>query len=52
LAQTSVTPGMGQTSPLGAMTSNSPSPPGGIPLGATELNPGRLSPGVVPCSGK
>lgn len=56
-AQVSTTPGMGATSPLGSLLSNAPSqanaiPLGGIPLGATELNSGGLSPtvGTAPCS--
>ena len=40
-AQASPTPGMGTTSPLGTTLSepSSSSTSGGIPLGATELNP-------------
>ena len=51
-AQMSATPGMGATSPLGSPLSNAPSMPGGIPLGATELNSGGLSPtnSSTPCS--
>jgi hypothetical protein len=46
-AQVSGTPpGMGATSPLGSSLSDQPSMPGGIPLGATELDSGGLS-----CSG-
>ncbi|MBO0757863.1 MAG: hypothetical protein J2P54_18615, partial [Bradyrhizobiaceae bacterium] len=53
-AQVGATPGMGATSPLGSSLSNEPSMPGGIPLGATELNSIGLSPGAsatTPCSG-
>jgi hypothetical protein len=42
-AQVSGTPGMGATSPLGSSLSSQPSMPGGIPLGATELDSGGLS---------
>jgi hypothetical protein len=45
-AQVSAPPGMGATSPLGSSLSSQPSMPGGIPLGATELDSGGLS-----CSG-
>ncbi len=60
-AQMAPTPGMGATSPLGTTPSSpglqplgtmSPIPgtqAGGIPLGATEINPGGLSP--MPCVG-
>ncbi len=60
-AQMPPTPGMGATSPLGTMPSSPGSQPlgtmspipgtqaGGIPLGATEINPGGLSP--MPCAG-
>jgi hypothetical protein len=47
------TPGMGMTSPLGSLLSSAPSLPGGnIPLGATELDSGGLSPtaSTAPCS--
>jgi hypothetical protein len=47
-AQANQTPGMGITSPLGTL-SDSSSPSGTIPLGATELNPPGLSPLVMPC---
>ena len=52
-AQVAPTPGMGATSPLGTMDFNAASQPSGIPLGATELNTGGLSPtaGTNPCSG-
>jgi hypothetical protein len=52
-AQVSATPGMGATSPLGSSLSNQPSMPGGVPLGATELDSGGLSPtaSATPCSG-
>ena len=43
-AQVGPTPGMGATSPLGTMNFNAPSGPVGIPLGATELNTGGISP--------
>src|SRR4051812_20372983 len=43
-AQVAPAPGMGATSPLGTMNFNAPSGPIGIPLGATELNTGGLSP--------
>ncbi len=48
-AQVSSTPGMGMTSPLGTGSSGFNTQPNGIPLGATELNPGGLSPS--PCGG-
>jgi hypothetical protein len=48
-AQVSPTPGMGVTSPLGTGSSGFNTQPNGIPLGATELNPGGLSPS--PCGG-
>jgi hypothetical protein len=48
-AQVSPTPGMGATSPLGMGSSGFNTQPNGIPLGATELNPGGLSPS--PCPG-
>src|SRR6202789_2041081 len=56
-AQTSPTPGMGPTSPLGApSTANSPldsssSGLGGIPLGSTEINTSGVSPLIMPCPG-
>jgi hypothetical protein len=52
-AQVSPTPGMGATSPLGSSPSSQPSMPGGIPLGATELDSAGLSPtgSTMPCSG-
>jgi hypothetical protein len=43
-AQISPPPGMGATSPLGTGSSGFSTQPNGIPLGATELNPGGLSP--------
>ncbi len=47
LAQSPVgTPGMGATSPLGALGSPAAGSPTGIPLGATELDPGGLSPAI------
>jgi hypothetical protein len=49
VAQVSLTPGMGATSPLGSGSSGFNTQPNGIPLGATELNPGGLSPS--PCAG-
>src|ERR1700758_3022657 len=42
-----ISPGMGATSPLGVPGSSAPSgsnSPTGIPLGATEIDPGGLSP--------
>src|ERR1700691_3808038 len=48
-AQGSPTPGMGITLPLGTTLSDSSSPSGTIPLGATELNPPGLSPLIMPC---
>jgi hypothetical protein len=48
-AQVSPTPGMGATSPLGTGSSGFNTQSNGIPLGATELNPGGLSPS--PCAG-
>ncbi len=52
-AQVAPTPGIGATSPLGTMNFNSPSGPVGIPLGATELNSGGISPlaGGTLCTG-
>jgi hypothetical protein len=52
-AQVAPMPGMGATSPLGTMNFNSPSGPVGIPLGATELNGGGISPlaGGTLCTG-
>src|SRR5271167_4233472 len=56
-AQVGVMPGMGATSPvgspLGSTVANAPSGPGGIPLGATELNTGGESSltGAASCSG-
>src|SRR6266481_6080295 len=52
-AQTAPTLGMGATSPLGTMNFNAPSGPVGIPLGATELNTGGMSPlaGGTLCTG-
>src|SRR5947209_7558393 len=48
-AQTApMTPALGATSPLSGMGSATSGSPTGIPLGATEINPGGLSPG--PCS--
>jgi hypothetical protein len=48
-AQTAPTPsGLGATSPLNALTSATSGAPTGIPLGATEINPGGLSP--APCT--
>ena len=51
--QTTTTPGMGPTSPLGAPSSgnsslNSPGL-GGIPLGSTEINTPGVSPLMMPC---
>jgi hypothetical protein len=43
-AQVRPMPGMGATSPVGTGTSGFNAQPNGIPLGATELNPGGLSP--------
>src|SRR5712672_2318960 len=52
-AQVSLAPGMGLTSPLGTMNFNAPSGPLGIPLGATQLDTGGLSPvaGGTLCAG-
>jgi hypothetical protein len=48
LAQSPMTtPGMGVTSPLGTPGSTSPGFQTGIPLGATELNPGGLGPTAI-----
>ena len=57
LAQTALTPGpgsaLGVTSPLGiaGMTANTPASPPAIPLGATQLNVGGLSPSPGPLAG-
>jgi hypothetical protein len=54
-AQTTTTPGMGPTSPLGAPSSgdssfnSSSSGLGGIPLGSTEINTPGVSPLMMPC---
>jgi hypothetical protein len=52
-AQTTTTPGMGPTSPLGAPSSGnssfSSSGLGGIPLGSTEINTPGVSPLMMPC---
>jgi hypothetical protein len=47
-AQVSGAAGMGPTSPLGTVASNSASQSNSIPLAATELNPRGLSP--LPCA--
>jgi hypothetical protein len=43
-AATGAAPGIGQTSPLGVMGSSSSVGPAGIPFGATEFQPGGMSP--------
>jgi hypothetical protein len=54
-AQTTATPGMGPTSPLGTPSSDNSSLGanasglGGIPLGATEINTPGVSPLAMPC---
>lgn len=54
-AQSTVTPGMGPTSPLGSPSANnspagSTSPGvGNIPLGSTEINTPGVSPLIMPC---
>jgi hypothetical protein len=48
-AQVSPTSGTSATSPLGTGSSSFNTQQNGIPLGATELNPGGLSP--LPCAG-
>jgi hypothetical protein len=54
-AQTTTTPGMGPTSPLGAPSANNSSLGsnssnlGGIPLGSTEINTPGVSPLIMPC---
>src|SRR5829696_967244 len=44
----STSPALGATSPLGTLGSSASGSPTGIPLGATQLNPGGLSP--MPCT--